>query len=213
MANLFLSGWACDSFILPPNVAATFFDTTKEIQCCVDGDTLLPNWKKLLKEKITPLTSKDTTIVSWSTGSMILLALLEEIPFKECFIYAPALRFIESSKNPKGTKEIHLQAMIDAIDTGRDLTMKKFFRNAGAKELHDVSSSYSNHELKTGLLFLKSIEIRPTNLSEKVHLFHGIKDRIIPFSAGEIVAQEGKSEITTLEGGHFQEQMFSHFSD
>lgn len=213
MANLFLSGWACDNSIVPLDVAATFFDTTIEIQCCMDGTTLLPNWKELLKERIGSLTSEETTIVSWSTGSIILLALLEKISYKECYIYAPALQFIESPLNPKGVKEIHLQAMIDAIDTARDLTMKKFFRNSEAQALCEVSESYSNEELKTGLEFLKNIAISSSQLPTNVHLYHGLKDRIIPFSAGEFVAKEGKSKVTALEGGHFQELMFSHFSD
>lgn len=208
MANLFISGWGCDISILPPECHnVTFFDTTKELARLEN----LQSWKESILPKVQSVTTKNSVIVGWSTGAILLLPLLENLCYKEVHLYAPCLQFVASEKNPLGTKAIHLQSMISALSETRELTMKKFFRNCGKSDAIAHSISYSTEVLQKSLQFLKEVMVTSSNSQQNVTLYHGEKDRIIPQSAGKIVAKELSLPLQSLKGGHFQKQMFSHF--
>lgn len=210
MDKLFISGWACNQSILPQHCRSIhFFDTTREIYHLED----LSTWQEKFFETLRKVTDPDTTIVAWSTGSLILLPLLSSLEYREAHLYAPCLQFTNSPNNPHGTQMIHLKSMIKALTDNRELTMKKFFRNCGSSDAIQSSSSYTTEELKAGLQFLERTEIAPHRSNARIKLYHGQKDRIIPHSAGEIVSEELHYPLNQLAGGHYQEGMFSHFYD
>lgn len=207
MSNLFVSGWACDNTILPDTlIDVAFFDTTKELAKIENSI----QWQDILLPKLLKLTTEQSIITAWSTGALLLLPLLDKLPYKEVHLYAPCLQFVASKNNPKGTKAIHLESMINALLSSRELTMKKFFRNCGKSEALSHSLSYTTTELQRGLQFLQQVVVSPVYSSKNVQLYHGEKDRIIPFSAGEIAAHTLHRDLHVLKGGHFQEQMFTH---
>lgn len=212
MDKIFLSGWACSQAIIPENIAEKvhFFDTTRIISSCINSTE--SNFEETLLSNLQQLCTSDSTIVSWSTGSLILLPLLHKLEFKEALIYAPALSFIRSEENPMGAKERFLDSMIENLNEHRELTMKKFFRNCALQDGHNYSDSYTSDELINGLKYLKQIQVKAPLIHDKATLYHGKSDKIIPFSAGEIASKESGLPLIALEGGHFQEQMFSHFS-
>lgn len=214
MDKLFLSGWACSSAIIPKELHDNiiFFDSTLWLSDFIKKEFQSNTWKEKLTKKIQSQCTPETTIVSWSTGSILLLSILDELTFKEAHIYTPALSFVKSETNPKGTSRKILDSMCEKIEEDRSKVMERFFKNCGFTEgLEEICLPYSEQELQAGLRFLKEVSLPPVKLASNVFLYHGDKDRIIPSSAGEIVAKESKKKLHKLHSSHFAPSMFEHF--
>ena len=146
---------------------------------------------------------EEINIIAWSMGTLKALKFIEKRKVKKLILFAPTKKFTEC------INEELIDKMIEGLKISKEITLKNFYKMnfKESKKFREFWNQYEKEikELETeklieGLEFLKKEKVEILNFSnvEKLYIFYGKEDKIIPINKEFLKFGEVKS----FEEGH-----------
>jgi predicted esterase len=211
-----LGGWAFSPEVLASfssnDYDPVFVDINLLMQDLVCDGALRQDWQQRLKDEFLQKVQKpeDSSIVGWSTGSMLALSLADTVQCNTITCISGCLSFTAHETNPMGWHPTVINRMIKKLQTKRDVVLGDFYKQCGLTESAvetalKKSALYSTDMLCAGLIFLRDARVRIPGTSghTSIKIIHGEKDVIIHPDAGRLIAEKLGCPCEIIEkGGH-----------
>lgn len=202
-AKILVSGWAHDSGIFPglpgvdePVSLTTLEDLAASAPSPPQASAFARGLIKLLSQSPEP-----ATLIGWSTGAMAALETAALVPEKiaRLVLISPTPKFCADDTWESGFPEANVRAMITGMRRAPEATLKRFFKLA-ARPLRlpeeqilarlDRILEKDLKRLAGQLKYLINTDLRPDmkGLTMPTLILHGEKDALIPFAAGQWLA-------------------------
>lgn len=208
-----LSGWAVSPTVLEPifGSKAVYTDINPLIPSVISQDRLIPDWEKKLKELLFPEKINDMTLIGWSTGAIVALAIAPLIDIKKLVLISATPSFCRRENFRFGMRPHLLQSMIDSIKKDKNTVLRQFYSECGFKKISFKYTQYSDNQLICGLQFLEQANLVPlAPLNCPVYCIHGSEDRIVAVGAGKYLCEQIRGNWLQIKGPHafFSEESF-----
>lgn len=200
---ILISGWGCDQNI--------WLSLQKKIK----ANHHYFNWQLYLENNDALLSFLDqfqkVVIISWSLGSIIALkaALQKPNKIEKIILLSPTARMTKD-QNYSGVNNKILETMTNKLTDQRQELIDNFAANCFSPEPADnifatMSSNFTTTELKKGLEFLNSSDLRSElhKIKTPTMILHGTKDKIIPLAQSKYLAENlTQSSFKKVNTGH-----------
>lgn len=213
---LFISGWAFPASALVPFAHALnpVFETVVLSAQSVfkEASEKASSPGQVVREHLETL--ECTAMGGWSLGGMLALASVQAgaAPDK-LFLISSTPKFSSDEGYTAGYPPDGLTHLDSLFQSGPAAALHAFFKLASAPDSRLPSASAVDHALgdeakalSAGLAYLRDADLRNglKKVSMPVHIFHGTRDRVIPFSAGVYLSEHiPSSQLHRIEGaGH-----------
>ncbi len=202
---LVLGGWACKPEMLIPysGTSALFYDVNSLMPQLIHEGSLDARWMDTAAQSVKQFVREesDLTLIGWSTGAIVALAIAMQLSPSRLVLLAPTPSFCRRPGFPFGQRSSTLAAMKTRLLQDRDTVLLDFYSRIGAEEV--PVPDYSSGQLCAGLTFLEQVNLLPLQqMSCPVEIIHGTEDAIIPFAAGEFVAEALNTTCMAIRGPH-----------
>jgi len=168
--TLFVSGWGGYDFLFP--------NLSKQTRFILPFDPAEITALKSL------LSRKWDLVIGWSLGAHLCLKNINVIRADRLVLVSPFLDFCRGSSREKVLK------MISGMDKDPERTMRWFWKLCGIRN-PPQRFIHEHHKLKLCLNFLCQSRVNPEQIESElpVILIHGLKDKIVPIKASEIILE------------------------
>lgn len=183
MKPLFISGWGGDSSLFPQLSAQCDFICPFD---SMDAPAVLSHIRS----------TRPDVIAGWSTGAHIVMkALAEGYAPRRVVLVSPFFSFCRYT-DPRIVRQ-----MIKGLGRGYRPVLDAFYALCGAPA--GAMREWDADMLKAGLEFLQESVSDTAIVTSAVTVLHGIRDAVVPVSAGEEVASAFGVQMVRLECGHY----------
>jgi pimeloyl-ACP methyl ester carboxylesterase len=204
---LVFGGWAVSPDILRPvfGEQGVYSDINEMMLSLFDDEGLIENWPEIVKNKIDEYLTRDIAgIAGWSTGAMIACGLAQQVPVKKLVLLSATPSFCRREGFRFGQRYSIVQAMIGKLKDENNSVVKDFLIQCGLQENRIKTKVYDEKALVKGLMFLEKVNLIGAlkKIDCEALVVHGRQDKVIPYQAGEALAEMIGAECKLLDGGH-----------
>jgi pimeloyl-ACP methyl ester carboxylesterase len=210
---LVFGGWAISPRILRSvfREESMYVDSNKLMSLLVNKEALVDNWEKIIEKEVEHCLSGDVAgIAGWSTGAIVACALAQRLHAEKLVLLSATPSFCRRKGFRFGWKPGVLQDMREQLYRKDNMVVEDFLLRAGVPETFRLTVPCDEQTLAAGLSFLEQVNLLPALVKPacRVTVLHGREDNIVPYKAGEVIAEMLGTKCQAFEGGHafFAEQ-------
>jgi hypothetical protein len=203
--RLVVGGWGVVPTILEScfSSPAIYIDCNPLMPLIINNGLLKTDWIEILLDRMHTFHEGDIDLAGWSTGAIIALALSNYLKPHSLTLLSGTLSFCRRDGYRHGIRSSVLSSMIQNLTTDPAGVVSQFYKTCGLDILPPKPLPWTPSMLIDGLHFLGQVDIRNCVCSGKsVHVFHGKDDSVIPFAAGELVADHCDTKIQMINSTH-----------
>jgi pimeloyl-ACP methyl ester carboxylesterase len=204
---LVFGGWAIPPQILRPvfGEKSVYLDINEMMPLLFDDEKLIENWVDIVNNNIAEYLTNDIVgIAGWSTGAIMACRLAQKVLMKKLVLFSGTPSFCKREGFRFGQRPIIIQTMIRKLKEKENTILRDFMLQCGLQEDKIITKVYDKQTLVKGLMFLEKANLigalKKTECEALV--VHGRGDKVIPYQAGEALAEMIGAEFVSCSGGH-----------
>ncbi len=210
---LVFGGWAVEPRILEPlfGVSSMYVDVNALMPLLLVNQTLNASWLDVVEKQVAVRASGDPVrLAGWSTGAIVACALAGRVAVKRLVLLSATPSFCWREGFRFGWRPGVLRNMREQLYSKDNTVVADFLASAGVPETFRHPAGRDERVLAAGLSFLEQVNLLPALAKPAcgAMVLHGKEDGIVPYKAGEVIAEMLGTKCQAFEGGHafFREQ-------
>jgi pimeloyl-ACP methyl ester carboxylesterase len=204
---LVFGGWAIPPQILQPvfGEKSVYLDINEMMPLLFDHEKLIENWANAVNKKVDEYLGMDIAgIAGWSTGAIMACGLVQQVQVKRLVLLSATPSFCRRNGFRFGQRSSIVQMMINKLKDKNNSVVKDFLIQCGLQANESEKKAYAEEVMVKGLVFLEKANLLDglKKTEARTVVIHGKEDSIIPWQAGEALAEMIGAEFVSCSGGH-----------